>query len=298
MNQQPNLFLSILRDCNPRARFDAWQRDGGALLGNRNIGCGINSLTFLEVFTRQQGENLVRVINQRGTTFQEMMNYVFNSNGGNPQFERRFDITNVERTQSLIDFLQDDNTLPRGSCTIAKMLRYDDNISPRRMLSRFNGNALTSGHSIIFSKNDQGVLSAIDPQQNSYRQSDDAIAAFNAWSRHYYQSVCLMFSQQPLEPSVPMVVDDDDFNILLSRLIVPMDVVSDIDETANGTEPMNVDGGMGKINKKLRIKNKIKTNKIRKIKNKKMRKTRTNSRNTRRRKHYLSALSTRNPGKL
>jgi hypothetical protein len=288
MNQQPNLFLSILRNCNPRARFDAWQRDGGALLGNRNIGCGINSLTFLEVFTRQQGENLVRVINRRGTTFQEMMNYVFNSNGGNPQFEVRFNITNVERTQSLIDFLQDDNTLPRGSCTIAKMMRYDDNTPPERV-PLFNGSALTSGHSIIFSKDEEGVLHAIDPQQGTRRRSDDANRAFNVWSGHYYQWVCLMFSQQPLDASVPMEVDDEPSNISLLRLPdhgpIPMDVVSDIDEI---DEPMDVDGGMGKINKKLRrIKNKIKTNKIRKIKNKKIRKTRTNSRNMRRRKHYL-----------
>jgi len=284
MNQQLN--LSILRYCDSNARFQRWAEDGGALLNNRNIGCGINSLTFLGVFTRQQGENLVRVINRRGTTFQEMMNYVFNSNGGNPQFERRIDIRNLQQTQSFIDFLQ--TTLPNGSCTIVKMLRYDDNTPPERV-PLFNGSALTSGHSIIFSKDEEGVLHAIDPQQGTHRRSDDASRAFNAWSRQYYQSVCLMFSRQRLEPSFPMEVDDEPSSI--SRLSlpdhgqIPMDVVSYIDETSNGDEnvPMDVlDGGMGKINKKLRIKNKIKTKKIRKIKNKKIRKTRTKPHNLRR----------------
>jgi len=287
MSQQLN--LSILRFCNSNERFDRWIRDGAALLNNVNIGCGINSLTFLGVFTRQQGENLVRVINRRGTTFQEMMNYVFNSNGGNPQFERRFDIRNQQQTQSFIDFLQD--TLPSGSCTIAKMLRYDDNTPPDRA-PLFNGGALTSGHSIIFSKNEEGVLYAIDPQQSTRRRSDDASRAFTAWSRQYYQSVCLMFSRQRLEPSVPMEVDDEPSSISLSSLPdhgqMPMDVESMVDYI-DESEPMDVvDEGLGKINKKLRkIRNKIKTNKtnkIRKVKNKKIRKTRTNPYNMRRSK--------------
>jgi hypothetical protein len=277
MSQQLN--LSILRYCDSNARFQRWQRDGGALLNNRNIGCGINSLTFLGVFARQQGENLVRVINQRGTTFQEMMNYVFNSNGGNPQFEERFDIGDQQQTQSFIDFLQ--TTLPNGSCTIVKMLRYDDNTPPERV-PLFNGGPLTSGHSIIFSK-EGDVLYAIDPQQGTHRRSDDASRAFNAWSRQYYQSVCLMFSRQHLEPSVPMEVDVEPSSISLLSLPdhgqIPMDVVSYIDEDEG--EPMDVaDEGLGKINKKLRIKNKIKT---KKIKNKKIRKTRTKPHNLRRR---------------
>jgi hypothetical protein len=281
MSQQEN--LSILRSCNSNARFQRWMRDGGALLNNTYIGCGINSLTFLGVFTRQQGENLVRVINQRGTRFQEMMNYVFNSNGGNPQSERRFYIRNLHETRSFINLLQ--TTLPSGSCTIVKMSRYDDN-TPPHLVPLFNGGPLTSGHSIIFSK-EGDVLYAIDPQQGTRRRSDDASRAFTAWSRQYYQYVCLMFSIQHLEPSVPMEVDDEPSNISLLSLPdhgqMPMDVDSVVDYI-DESEPMDVaDEGLGKINKKLRIKNKIKTNKIRKIKNKKMRKTRTNSRNMRRR---------------
>lgn len=67
-------YLSVLQNCDDANRFNAWQATGGALLNNRNLGCGINSLTYLGIFTRRQGENLVNVVNARGTTFDEMMN--------------------------------------------------------------------------------------------------------------------------------------------------------------------------------------------------------------------------------
>jgi len=40
-------YLSVLNNCDQNKRFVQWQNDGGTLLGNKNLGCGINSLTFL-----------------------------------------------------------------------------------------------------------------------------------------------------------------------------------------------------------------------------------------------------------
>ena len=220
------LYLSVLQNCDDENRFNEWQATGGALLNNRNLGCGINSLTYLGIFTRQQGETLVNVVNARGTTFDEMMNYVFNRNGGNPQYRLASSIRTLDDVQIFIDQLT--NILCEGCCTVAKLMRYPDNSQNPPLC---HGEALTSGHTIVFSKNG-GILYATDPQQGTRRRSNNADAAFAAWQRNCYQEVHLMFNIQPdNRETVPMEIDIDDAENVLpdhgpidDRETVPMDI--------------------------------------------------------------------------
>jgi hypothetical protein len=217
------MFLSKLSNCNPNKRMEEWRRTGGALLGNKNIGCGINSLTFLGVFTRKQGEQLVSIINPRGTTFLDMMNYVARQKNGNTQREVIFPISTVNEVQEFIYAIK--TSLGENSCTVAKMMRYPDN-SNNPVLC--NGVSYTSGHSIIFGvEND--TLHAIDPQQNSFRASEDATAAFNSWQRTCYTHIHVMYSigvlQNVNKASVPMEIVDDEINFPNHNLDnVPMEV--------------------------------------------------------------------------
>jgi hypothetical protein len=150
-------ILTTLNNCNDRERYDAWNDAGGTLLGNKNLGCGINSLTYLGVFTRAEGESFVKILNERGTTFTELMNYVYNKNGQRPQFCFYFDISNLENarvfTRTLESYLCD------NCCTIAKLMRYPDEATVAPLC---NGVRLTSGHTIIFSKRN-GIINTIDP---------------------------------------------------------------------------------------------------------------------------------------
>ena len=220
------LYLSVLHNCDDETRFNEWQATGGALLNNRNLGCGINSLTYLGIFTREQGERLVNIVNARGTTFDEMMNYVFNRNGGNPQYRLEGNIRTVDRVQNFIDHLT--NILCEGCCTVAKLMRYPDNSQNPPLC---HGEALTSGHTIVFSKNG-GILYATDPQQGTRRRSNDAAAAFRAWQRQCYQEVHLMFNIQPdNRETIPMEIGIDDAENVLpdhgpidDRETVPMDI--------------------------------------------------------------------------
>jgi hypothetical protein len=232
-------YLSVLQNCDDENRFNEWQATGGALLNNRNLGCGINSLTYLGIFTRQQGEGLVNVVNARGTTFDEMMNYVFNRNGGNPQYRMPASIRTVDHVQHFIDHLT--NILCEGCCTVAKLMRYPDNYQNPPLC---HGEALTSGHTIVFSKNG-GILYATDPQQGTRRRSDNAAAAFAAWQRNCYREVHLMFNIQPdYRHTVPMDIDDA-ANVLPDH--GPIDDRTQID---NGdTVPMDIDGGKTKNSK-------------------------------------------------
>jgi hypothetical protein len=256
------LYLSVLQNCDDENRFNAWQASGGALLNNRNLGCGINSLTYLGIFTRQQGETLVKIVNARGTTFDEMMNYVFNRNGGNPQYRIAASIRSLDHVQIFINELT--NILCEGCCTVAKLMRYQDNSQKPPLC---HGKALTSGHTLVFSKNG-GILYATDPQQGTRRRTDDAAAAFRAWQRNCYQEVHLMFNIQPdNRGTVPMDIDiDDAANVLPDH--------GSIDDRDNrDTVPMDIDGGKSKNSKKSKkVKKSKRVKKSKKVKSKKSKK--------------------------
>ena len=179
--------LGHIPNCNFRNRFNQWEAAGGTLRKNKNIGCGLNSLAFLDIFTRQQGEALVDVIDAKGTTFLQMMSYVYRSMGVDVKIvERNIPIrTEVEVQQFLDTLLQD---LPDNSCTVAKMMRYPDTGPPVDC----NGKNLTSGHSIVFSKNGNQIT-AIDPQQMSVRENINASSSFKAWQKNCYISISLIY---------------------------------------------------------------------------------------------------------
>jgi hypothetical protein len=55
-----------------------------------------------------------------------------------------------------------------------------------------NGKNLTSGHSIVFSKNGNQIT-AIDPQQMSVRENINASSSFKAWQKNCYISISLIY---------------------------------------------------------------------------------------------------------
>jgi hypothetical protein len=282
-----NLNLSYLGNCNVEERFKQWMREGGTLKGNKNLGCGINSLTFLGVFSREAGGNLVDVVNSRGTTFEEMINYVYRNNN-NPQFEYSYPITTAGEVQLFInDILK---RLHMNSCTVAKMMRYPDNTSLRNA-PLCNGTRLTSGHSIVFS-NDRGVLKAIDPQQETIRPSMDAAKAFQAWNRNCYKQISLMFSTQRRE-AYPIQIDNDIImedanNIPLEELPMHDEVMEEeFDESDSMEEEFDEPTSMEVERGGKRLGGKYKTIKRKKyIKRKKSRKTNSKkNKKTKRRKY-------------
>ena len=248
------MFLSKLSNCDPTERMTEWRRSGGALLNNTNIGCGINSLTFLGVFSREQGEDLVRIINPRGTTFLEMMNYVARYRNGDIQREVIFPIGNVNEVQDFINIIK--TNLGQNSCTVAKMMRYPDNSNTPVRCNNVN---VTSGHSIIFgTENVSGVntLHAIDPQQNTHRRSEDARRAFRAWQSNCYTHIHVMYSGGVLQNSnqvhVPMEIVVNEINFP-NHNHAPMET---------NHVPMDVEGGKKYRTKKYRTK-KYRTKKYR-----------------------------------
>jgi len=188
--------LAHLANCNFTSRYQQWQAAGGTLLGNLNLGCGLNSLTFLGVLSRPKGEALVSIVNQKGTSFLEMMNYVYTFHQGSVNLsERSIPITTEAEVQQFLNILLQD--LPDNSCTVAKLMRYPDN-TPPHLVPQCKGLVLTSGHSIVFSKNRNPVtgldeISAIDPQQMKLRNNIKANTSFPAWNNQCYVSVSLIY---------------------------------------------------------------------------------------------------------
>jgi hypothetical protein len=194
--------LVQISGCNPKERYKQWKSDGGALLNNKNIGCGINALTFLGVFDRAQGEHLVGIISPGGTSFAEMMAFVTRW-GKHPLFEGTYPVT-TEQDVIALELLLTNSQAPLlspGHCTVAKFMRYADGAAPQKC----NGQSLTSGHSVVLSNID-GKLNMIDPQQDTFREhkSDKAI---KAWNSSCYTHVSLMFGhpeRSKMEPAKPM----------------------------------------------------------------------------------------------
>ena len=280
-NQGKTLYLSVLNNCRDEQRFNAWQASGGALLGNLNIGCGINALTYLEIFNRQQGEHLVQNIDKRGTTFDEMMNYVFNSTGGNKQYRIQYDVSTEVHVMYFITELT--FLLCNNCCTIAKMLRYPENSEKPQFCKE---RQISSGHTIVFSKDNAGELWAIDPQQGTRRKSSNATKAFGAWQQNCYKYVHLMFSEnfyhEPINitNAVPMQIDDadDDADLQSAMQIDDADPqsamqIDDADDDADGQFPipMIIDYSGGKTKKSKQSK-KVRQSKKRRKQSKKRRK--------------------------
>jgi hypothetical protein len=237
----PTYYLSVLTNCDDETRFQQWKDAGGALLGNKNIGCGINSLTYLGVFTRPQGAQLVDILNARGTTFDEMMNYVYSRNQV-PQIKIPFDISTLLGVQYFINALTD--LLCEGCCTIVKLMRQ-----PETPQTQF-----PAGHTIVFSKNG-GVLYATDPQQGTRRRSDNPNLAFTAWQRGRYWQAHVMFNMN----------GNQEFLLQNNNVVEEIQLLPDhgpIDDRE--TVPMDIDyGGKKKRVKTKRVKTKrVKTKRV------------------------------------
>ena len=180
--------LSYLKNCNSKERMNEWIRSGGTLRNNRTIGCGINSLTFLGVFTRQEGESYVDRICSSGTPFVEMMRYVKKYNNNNIDYQEV--IFDISTDQLKVDFLNKlTDILPNNSCTVAKLNRLRD-ISKRPVPCQ----NFTKGHSIVFSKENEELFT-IDPQINFIKKRDDS-KLIPSWNKNCYISVSLIFQKK------------------------------------------------------------------------------------------------------
>jgi len=159
------------------------------LSDNTSIGSGINSLTFLGVFTREIGLKLTKNISFTATSFAEII-YLLNEIGHKPQKLKEY-ITDVTTIEKLTDFLNIlFSEIPENTCVIAKL----------------NHPANGLGHTVIFSKQKDGdtdKLYIIDPQigkiwERSAESGDEKI--FNLWNKNTENkiiSVSLIF----VEPS-------------------------------------------------------------------------------------------------
>jgi hypothetical protein len=249
---QFQLHLARLDNCNGEKRYDAWKKaisddnakngrpNNCALLGNTNIGCGLNSLTFLGIFTVDQGKSLVASINANGTSFDQMINYVRMANGHKHVYQK-VDFP-ISTKQEMTDFLDRLTTeLPNNSCTVCKLHRHPD--PKKRALPQCE--KFTIGHSVVFSKDDNGVLYTIDPQQCSYRQRDDG-KIFSSWSQNCYIQATLMFvaSLQP-PPPLKKVTNLQKISQYIANNVnygeAPMDVVSPGPLVMNPGTPIPMD---------------------------------------------------------
>ena len=182
--------LAYLSNCNVDERFEKWKREGGTLLENKKLGCGINSLTFLEVFNRTQGEQIVKQLTQ-GTSFIEMMNYVSLYNNNVVYQEISFRITNMEQIINFIIYLK--YFLPNNCCTVAKFNRN------KNMVTREN---LTDGHSVVLSKTNNNEIITIDPQQLTKRKFEETTEfvekMIKVWSNQYFETISLIFQPKTI----------------------------------------------------------------------------------------------------
>lgn len=187
--------LLKLNGCNAKERFVDWQKSGSTLLDDKTVGCGINSLTFLGVFTREQGARIVETINTSdvvtrnlGTPFKHLINFVYSKNqriyspGVMNIKDYTFDISTLKNTSLFLDLIT--LNLGKNTCTIAKLNRG------RQVCG---GESVTPGHTIILSTDEHGRLYFIDPQQGTMRQRENDVRLFtSSWQRNCYNTISVM----------------------------------------------------------------------------------------------------------
>lgn len=184
--------LLQLPDCTPTKRYDEWQKLG-ALGGEKSIGCGLNALAFLGIFTREQGLALLSELKARddghGTSFREMMSFVFKA-GSHDITQHEYDITTLEGIHL---FEQDmKSRLRDGSCTVIKLLRIPETNERNESM---DGKVELTGHSVVLSKV-HGEIILIDPQQGKLKKHD-SVKALKVWGDLGYQYVYVMGTNSP-----------------------------------------------------------------------------------------------------
>lgn len=173
--------LLVFSNCFGNSRLNEWNNSGGTLLGNKSIGCGINTLCFLGIFTKELGEHLVRNILPNGTTFLEMIYYLNELNGSTTIYtEHVYNITTVNDITNILNLIY--QTMPDNSCTIVKLNRSTNML----------------GHTLVFSK-ENNILYTIDPQaMKKWKRTDESsdLNIFTAWNAESYISLSLVFDSE------------------------------------------------------------------------------------------------------
>jgi hypothetical protein len=246
------MYLSKLQNCNALQRFKDWQKSGSTLLGNKNLGCGINSLTFLNVFSREEGEKLVKILDKRGTTFKEMMDFVMRQRNIPPQMLVAIPIHTLEEVKIFIKNIK--YQLGKNACTVAKLSRYSDYYE--EIPVSYKG--LTSGHSVVFSVVED-KLYMIDPQIVKCSHIDSAGSLFKSLKRNLYNHVYLMYGIETSDyGGVPMVIDDENTNIthLPNHYSVPVPMEIDSENESN-ENAMDTSGGKRRADAKTKKTKKV-----------------------------------------
>ena len=195
--------LVQINNCRSKARFTEWKKTGGALLGRTDLGCGLNALAFLSIFTRVQGESLLQKIKPTGTSFNEIIRWIQLLNGFNNKYtEFVFPITTVNDITIFFNKLSHD--IDSNTCVIAKLNRHY-NIDKRSV----NCKRFTIGHTVVFSKEENGDMYTIDPQQGTRRKRNDVKMAKSYFDGNCYISISLVAVQNngynlitPVRPSI------------------------------------------------------------------------------------------------
>jgi len=171
--------------CNDASRFQAWSKEG-PLNNDKSIGCGINALTYLMVYDYAEGEKKALQVNRsEGTTFMEIMQEV--SRKANIKIQEvLMDVSTMSNLQGLEQVLR--QHLPNNSCTIVKWNRFAKEIRPASCRN------FTPGHTQVLSKDSEGRLWIVDPQQGTRRQWIDSAMLFNkVVNKNCYKNVSLLF---------------------------------------------------------------------------------------------------------
>ena len=140
----------------------SWAEQGGTIRGEKSIGCGINTLLYLDVIDRNQGEQMVsslQVNRGMGTSFVDMLNSIRLKYNSPPLYELRTELGFPVSTDSLSNFfLFILNNYPDRALIMIKLNR-DNPLFPL-------------GHSVVLHKVGRTVWT-LDPQQMTERKSFD-----------------------------------------------------------------------------------------------------------------------------
>jgi hypothetical protein len=208
--------LAVLPDCQAKERVEQWR---GTLLGDKSIGCAINSLAFLSELDTNMAIQKVRQLGQcatrMGTPFSDVVDW-FNKRQDPEQpllfQEARFKLTDGKpvpnqtppATSGRLVPETDPNTsggmhalfgfyaameseLPNDACTVVKMNRPEGTTD------------LTPGHTVVIAKNKEGQLATIDPQQLTVTPFKGRVSAafYNAFVAQRYISASVAIATDP-----------------------------------------------------------------------------------------------------
>lgn len=206
--------LAVINNCNALDRYKQWSR----LVGSEHVGCGINSIVFLNEMTKSKGEVEVSKLKHPpgcniGTPMEVIVEYLNKKSQQEREPEKRVmfelyrevlsdpekDTTDESRIRIFNFYIKLYNSMPKNSCIIVKLERDINE------LIKHNIN-LTPGHTIVITKDDKGDLYSIDPQSlgdpkkikiEDWKKAGGkaSIGTFNALIvDQYYRKAALIFA--------------------------------------------------------------------------------------------------------